>query len=115
MMDQSGHKSIDTLRGYVRDAELFKDHAGAGLLWVSASERPALGEPGVARVGTGPILRIGKNQKAPLCSAHQIDQTMMQHSQFCKNEMIFAACASCLLASCLKKKTAGRQVGSGQR
>ena len=31
MMDQSGHKSIDTLRGYVRDAELFKDH-GTGLL-----------------------------------------------------------------------------------
>jgi integrase len=31
MMDQSGHKSVDTLRGYVRDAELFKDHAGAGL------------------------------------------------------------------------------------
>jgi hypothetical protein len=30
--DQSGHKSIDTLRGYVRDAELFKDHAEAGLL-----------------------------------------------------------------------------------
>jgi integrase len=32
MMDQSGHKSLDTLRGYVRDAELFKDHAGARLL-----------------------------------------------------------------------------------
>jgi hypothetical protein len=32
MVDQSGHKSIDTLRGYVRDAELFKDHAGTGLL-----------------------------------------------------------------------------------
>jgi integrase len=32
MMDQSGHKSVDTLRGYIRDAELFKDHAGAGLL-----------------------------------------------------------------------------------
>ena len=32
MMDQSGHKSVDTLRGYVRDAELFKDHAGSGLL-----------------------------------------------------------------------------------
>jgi hypothetical protein len=32
MMDQSGHKSIDTLRGYVRDGELFKDHAGVGLL-----------------------------------------------------------------------------------
>jgi len=35
MMDQSGHKSIDTLRGYVRDGELFKDHAGVGLLWAS--------------------------------------------------------------------------------
>ncbi len=32
MMDVSRHKSMDTLRGYVRDAELFKDHAGAGLL-----------------------------------------------------------------------------------
>jgi hypothetical protein len=32
MMDQSRHKSVDTLRGYVRDAELFKNHAGAGLL-----------------------------------------------------------------------------------
>ena len=32
MMDVSRHKSIDTLRGYVRDAELFSDHAGTGLL-----------------------------------------------------------------------------------
>jgi site-specific recombinase XerD len=32
MMDVSRHKSVDTLRGYVRDAELFTDHAGAGLL-----------------------------------------------------------------------------------
>jgi hypothetical protein len=32
MMDVSRHKSVDTLRGCVRDAELFKDHAGAGLL-----------------------------------------------------------------------------------
>jgi integrase len=32
MMDVSRHKSVDTLRGHVRDAELFKDHAGAGLL-----------------------------------------------------------------------------------
>jgi site-specific recombinase XerD len=32
MMDVSRHKSVDTLRGYVRDAELFKNHAGAGLL-----------------------------------------------------------------------------------
>jgi len=32
MMDVSRHKSVDTLRGYVRDAEMFRDHAGAGLL-----------------------------------------------------------------------------------
>jgi hypothetical protein len=32
MMDVSRHKSVDTLRGYIRDAELFRDHAGAGLL-----------------------------------------------------------------------------------
>ena len=32
MMDTSRHRSVETLRGYVRDAELFKDHAGAGLL-----------------------------------------------------------------------------------
>ena len=32
MLDVSRHKSVDTLRGYVRDAELFKDHAGEGLL-----------------------------------------------------------------------------------
>ena len=32
MMDQSRHRSIDTLREYVRDAELFKNHAGAMLL-----------------------------------------------------------------------------------
>jgi hypothetical protein len=32
MMEQSGHKSIDTLRGHVREAQPFNDHAGAGLL-----------------------------------------------------------------------------------
>jgi site-specific recombinase XerD len=32
MMDVSRHRSVDVLRGYVRDAEIFKDHAGAGLL-----------------------------------------------------------------------------------
>jgi hypothetical protein len=31
-MDLSRHKSMDTLRGYVRDADLFRDNAGAGLL-----------------------------------------------------------------------------------
>jgi site-specific recombinase XerD len=32
MMDVSRHKSVDTLRGYVRGAEMFRDHAGTGLL-----------------------------------------------------------------------------------
>jgi hypothetical protein len=32
MMDVSRHKSVDVLRGYVRGAKAFRDHAGAGLL-----------------------------------------------------------------------------------
>jgi site-specific recombinase XerD len=32
MMDVSRHKSVETLRAYVRDAELFRDHAGSNLL-----------------------------------------------------------------------------------
>ena len=28
MADQSRHRSMDALRGYVRDAEIFRDHAG---------------------------------------------------------------------------------------
>ena len=32
MVDQSWHKSKDTLRGYVRNAEIFKDHRGKDLL-----------------------------------------------------------------------------------
>ena len=32
MMDRSRHRSVETLRGYVRDAEIFKRHAGASLL-----------------------------------------------------------------------------------
>ncbi|AMA60076.1 site-specific integrase [Bradyrhizobium sp. CCGE-LA001] len=32
MMDVSRHKSVETLRGYVQEAELFRNHAGAGLL-----------------------------------------------------------------------------------
>jgi hypothetical protein len=32
LMDQSRHRSVETLRGYVRDTEIFKDHAGTGLL-----------------------------------------------------------------------------------
>ncbi len=32
MMATSRHRSTETLTGYARDQELFKDHAGAGLL-----------------------------------------------------------------------------------
>jgi integrase len=32
MRDVSRHKSMDVLQVYVRDADLFRDHAGAGLL-----------------------------------------------------------------------------------
>jgi integrase len=32
MMDLSGHKSADALRGYVSDADLLRNHAGLGLL-----------------------------------------------------------------------------------
>jgi site-specific recombinase XerD len=32
IMDVTRHKSVDTLRGYVRDAELFRNHAGDGML-----------------------------------------------------------------------------------
>jgi len=31
MRDVSRHKGMDVLQAYVRDADLFKDHAGAGL------------------------------------------------------------------------------------
>lgn len=32
MMEVSRHRSMDTVRGYVREAELFRNHAGSGLL-----------------------------------------------------------------------------------
>jgi hypothetical protein len=32
MRDVSRHKSMDVLQAYVRDADLFQDHAGIGLL-----------------------------------------------------------------------------------
>jgi hypothetical protein len=30
MMDLSRHRSVDTLRGYIRDAEIFKETCGRG-------------------------------------------------------------------------------------
>ena len=32
MMQVSRHRNVQTVQGYVRDAELFDDHAAAGLL-----------------------------------------------------------------------------------
>jgi hypothetical protein len=56
--------------GYVRDAELFKDHArGPVCFKVCASTKVRLGRgvsplnPGVAAVGTGPILRAVENDR----------------------------------------------------
>jgi hypothetical protein len=42
LSEVSRHKSVDTLRGYVRRADLFKEHAGGG---VPLSRAPGL-EPG---------------------------------------------------------------------
>jgi hypothetical protein len=39
MRDVSRHKSMDVLQADVRDANLFRDHAGAGLLWLVAHKR----------------------------------------------------------------------------
>jgi len=38
LQDASRHRSVDTLRGYERDVEFFKDHAGpysAGMQYMS--------------------------------------------------------------------------------
>jgi hypothetical protein len=32
MMETSRHRSLDTLRGYVRSADLFREHAGSAFL-----------------------------------------------------------------------------------
>lgn len=32
MVEVSRHRTIETVRGYVRSADMFKNHAGAGLL-----------------------------------------------------------------------------------
>lgn len=32
IMDVSRHKSVQTVKGYVRNAEMFKDHAGSSFL-----------------------------------------------------------------------------------
>jgi hypothetical protein len=40
MIDVSRHRSVGTLRDYVRDAEIFKDHAGAGVAGVRCTSGP---------------------------------------------------------------------------
>jgi len=32
MMDVSRHRSVQALKGYIRDGEMFANHAGRGLL-----------------------------------------------------------------------------------
>lgn len=41
-MDVTRHKSIDTLRGYVRRADSFKDHAGAAVGREQGEEKASL-------------------------------------------------------------------------
>jgi hypothetical protein len=55
-VDVSRHKSMDVLQAYVRDADLFRDHAGIGLLW--GIRRARLKDSGISRntsacAGTG--------------------------------------------------------------
>jgi integrase len=39
IMNVTRHKSMDTLRGYVRSRDLFRDYAGDGILWGTAASR----------------------------------------------------------------------------
>src|SRR6516165_1006230 len=48
MMDVSRHHSVDTLRGYVRDAGLFQNHAGRGPAGRSALIMRTIGRIGGA-------------------------------------------------------------------
>src|SRR5215831_13584667 len=44
MRDISRHKSMEVLQGYVRDANMFRDHAGAGLLCIPSTEPVSTGK-----------------------------------------------------------------------
>jgi hypothetical protein len=70
--------------------------------------------PGVARVGMGPILRIGENQKAPTIqrppNRSNNDATfivLQERDDFCGARVV-------PIGKLFEKNTAGRQVGSGQ-
>jgi hypothetical protein len=41
MMEVSRHRPVDTLRGYVRRVDLFKEHAGAAFLQMSFRRKRA--------------------------------------------------------------------------
>jgi len=70
MTDVSRHKSVDTLPGYVRDAELFKDHAGSRLT-VKRILRLYRGGTGILRtgktlgIGTALVQRVVMEQRRP--------------------------------------------------
>src|SRR5712672_1251397 len=69
MTDQSGHKSIDTLRFHPRCRTIQGSResrvAVHGDLGASTRRASSRRRAGVADVGTGPILRIGDNDEAP--------------------------------------------------
>ena len=69
MADQSGHKSMDTLRGYVRNAEIFQDHAGAGLL---SSRYPPLRRPALfPKMSASPPKAAGAVQEPMSALGHK--------------------------------------------
>jgi hypothetical protein len=43
MANQSRHRSLDTLRGYVRRVDMFREHAGAAFLSATCEITPVQG------------------------------------------------------------------------
>jgi len=67
MMDVSRHKSVDNLRGYVRDAELFKECRSG----VTVAHPAPSGRHGILKIGkalgisTGTVQRVVMEQPRP--------------------------------------------------
>ena len=71
MADQSRHKSMDTLRGYVRDAEIFRRHAGDwGVFWAKlanarSSARPTSATSSSKWAGRGNSCKVKQLGRGP--------------------------------------------------
>jgi hypothetical protein len=80
MMETSRHKSVDTLRGYVRDAELFRDHAGdtPALACLSTSLSNASAEDGTRRRDFEHHSTSSPINETKRCFAHQLEQPLWE-------------------------------------